>query len=281
MDSTLTLDNFALEQFETCPRKYFLRVVKGYVPRTTNAAIAFGVQFHEGLAAWYRSGSPKEALQAIAEKWTHDVPPDDHRTLNRCLETFAAYVREYPREAFRVVGAPSAPLVEVGFTLDTGLGFSYGGIMDAVIARGDEVFVMDHKTTSQLGEQYFQQYKPNNQISGYVWGATCLTGKTVNGALINAIGVLKSENKFRRGFITRSPQDINDWLCDVAEVVEDIRRAFTMGFWRKRTTGCVTRYGRCMYHDVCALADGKTRERYLDQEFEKKPWSHESRDAEG
>ena len=103
-------------------------------------------------------------------------------------------------------------MVEIAFTIDTGLGFSYGGIMDLVVEKNNEIFIVDHKTTSQLGAQFFSQFKPNNQISGYVWGASQLTNRRVSGAMINAIGVLKNETKFDRGWITRTPADIDEWL---------------------------------------------------------------------
>src|SRR5437867_2986696 len=148
------------------------------------------------------------------------------------------YVGQYPYETFRVIGWPEDPLVERTFTLRTGLyldcqcgpqakivtpdnttpmctkcgehleEIEYGGIFDGLVEWDSSVYVLEHKSTSQLGSYYFDQFKPNNQITGYIWGGGTLSGMRVGGAIVNAIGVYKaSPTKFERQITNRSKED--------------------------------------------------------------------------
>jgi hypothetical protein len=303
------VDNFALSMFQTCPSKYQLRMVEGWTTRQRSAALGFGGAFHEGLRTWYRSsGNLQASLQAIIQSWPQDLPIDDWRTKEKCISTMIAYSREYPLESFRIVGMPDDPLVEVTFTLDTGLfldceecgpvegqdptdprckncgatrePIEYGGIFDGLVEFSGSVYVFEHKTTSQLGDYYFNQFKPNNQVTGYVWAARQLSGKRVGGAIINAIGVYKvSAPKFKRDITTRSDTEIAEWLLNIRESCQMLRNCERQNYFPMHTHSC-TMYGRCEYHPVHVLGEPKERQAMLDMDYVVSPWHYEARDDE-
>ena len=224
----MKIDNFALTMHQTCPSKYNLRINQGWTSRGKSAALGFGGALHEGLAAWYKTANLGQALLAIGEAWVDDQPVEDFRTKEKCVTTMIEYTKKYPSEGFSVVGAPDNPMVEVPFTIEMGRyvpfcgdwvdaagmtflgcgvmqhGFEnevcatcgcplepieYGGIFDGLIEFSHQVFILEHKSTSVMGASYFNQFKPNNQVCGYIWGAGQLSGKKVVGAMVNAIGV--------------------------------------------------------------------------------------------
>lgn len=156
----------------------------------------------------------------------------------------------------------------------------YGGIMDGVVEFGPQVYVLEHKSTSQLGPTYFNQFKPNNQVTGYTWAAGQMSGMRVGGALINAVGVYKaSTTRFERKPTSRSEAEIAEWLENVVREVNSIRRCDVTGEFPMRTTAC-TMYGLCEYHAVHTLPPGTARERRLELDYVKEHWDYERRDAE-
>lgn len=280
----MKIDNFALTMFQSCPAKYDLRMRQGWTARRRSAALGFGGALHEGLAAWYRTHDKVKALEAIHNFWPANVPTDDYRNKAKCVEVMIEYLRHYPSEMWNVVGFPDNPMIECTFTLDTGLTLEdgepieYGGIFDGLIEMNGVVYVLEHKSTSQLGATYFNQFKPNNQVTGYVWAAQHLSGGRVGGALINAIGVYKSSpTKFERTITSRSSEEIDEWLKNVRNTCQMIRDCEKRGVWPLHTPSCV-QYGLCEFHSVHSLSSAKTRERLLEQDYVREPWSFEQRD---
>jgi len=278
------IDNFALTMFQACPRKYFMRMREGWTARRKSAALGFGGAVHEGLATWYRTGNKVEALSAINAAWPDNSPVDDYRDKRKCIEVMTDYLREYPAENFVVVGAPDSPMIEKSFTIDTGLTLEdgepieYGGIFDGLVEFSGSVFVLEHKTTSQLGKTYFYQFRPNNQVSGYVWAASKLSGRNVGGAIINAIGVYKSSpTKFERNITSRTPAEISEWLLNVKNTCEMIRACERSERWPMFTQSC-TMYGRCDFHSVCVLPHAPERQKMLEQDYMMERWEYEDRD---
>lgn len=299
----MKIDNFMLTMAQTCPAKYELRR-QGWTSRHRSAALGFGAAIHEGLAEWYRSGNLAQATAQIKAKWPDNTPVDDYRSLNKCLEVMEAYARKYSAEPFSVVGAAEGnAAIEIPFTLYTGkhldclCGHSwvegltqcpsckidfepieYGGIFDGLIEFGTQVYILEHKTTSQLGAYYFNQFKPNNQVTGYVWAGGLLSGKRVGGAMINAIGVYKaSATKFERHLTTRSQGEIDFWLENVRAECNIIKHYERTGFFPQRTGAC-TLYGACEYRNVHVLPSAKEQLRLLEQDFIREEWDFERRD---
>jgi hypothetical protein len=301
----MRVDNFLLALFQTCPAKYKLRAKEHWTSRRRSGALGFGGAIHEGLAEWYRSGDREKALIHMATKWPTNLPIDDWRTKEKGLNTLAQYIREYPTENFSIVGAPEAPMVECTFTFATGLylycwecgdigndnpdnicdncgepleEIEYGGIFDGLVNFAGSVYVLEHKTTSQLGKYYFNQFKPNNQITGYIWGAGLLSGQPVGGALVNALGVYKvSEPKFERQLTNRSQSEIEEWLANVRNTCLLIQDCERRGTWPLHTAACCL-YGKCEYHDVHVLGTENERRKRLETDYIQEVWDYENRD---
>lgn len=155
----------------------------------------------------------------------------------------------------------------------------YGGIFDGLIEFSHQVFILEHKSTSVMGSTYFNQFKPNNQVCGYIWGAGELSGKKVVGALVNAIGIYKSSaTKFQREITSRSEAAIIEWKKNIQTTCAEIRFHERHGFWPLRTMAC-TLYGRCEFHDVHVLEHEMERVKRLENDFIKDKWDYELRET--
>lgn len=305
--------------FQSCPAKYFLRAKMGYVARRKSAALGFGGAIHAGLAEWYKSHDPKRALLAIDSVWPNNLPIDDWRTKQKCLQTMAEYIRNYPTEVFDIIGyGTDAVMIECTFTLPTGMYLDcascgepawclgdeknesrieldspflglcrscgescelieYGGIFDGLVEYGG-IYVLEHKSTSVLGSYYFNQFKPNNQVTGYIWAAGKLSGQKVGGALVNAIGVYKAgATKFERQITNRSEAEIQAWLINLRNSCQMIADCERRGFWPQHTGSC-TIYGKCEYHDVHVLSTEKEQQKRLESDYVIEHWAYEDRD---
>lgn len=317
----MKIDNFALTTFESCPLKFKERIVEGWTSKRKTAALGFGGALHEGLAEWYRTHDKAKAVSVIHAVWPQNVPSEDWRTEAKCIQTMVDYIKRYPSETFHVVGAPDNPLIEITFTLDTGLRLScpdcgptvgawagryvvvdnhvtlvdahdcccncgrelerieYGGIFDGLVEFSGSVYILEHKTTSMMGSYYFNQFKPNNQVSGYVWAAGLMSGQRVGGAIINAIGIYKaSATKFEREITTRSPDAVAEWLNNLHWKCEMIQEAQRTGRWPMFTQSC-TQYGLCEFHSVHVLNTQNERDKMLDQQFVRDRWNFEAREG--
>lgn len=307
----MKIDNFALSGFQTCRAKYYLRHALGYTPVRKKPALSFGGVVHNGLAEWYRTGDLSAALRAIEAHWPEVMPTEDFRTKAKALETIYAYTKEYPTEVWKPIATPSGVLVEQPFTIPTGLflkcgeckfeGYAgendyregkcsncngaleeveYGGLIDVGAFWGDMVYVVDHKTTTRLGDgnYYFMQYKPDNQMTGYIWGLGKLSNQRVGGALISAIGLYKAKPpEFKRQVTNRSERDIAEWLRYVLDTCNDIKQCERSGVWRMETGACM-QYGQCDYHAVHTLPEGIEREKRLENDYVVSHWNYEERD---
>lgn len=279
----MKVDNYALTNFQTCPAKYQLRIKQGWTTRRRSSALSFGGGFHEGLATWYKTHDLAAALSAIVNKWDDSVSVDDYRTKEKAVQVMIDYVKHYPQESFKVVGIEDGrPMIEVPFVLDTGLvcddgePIEYGGIFDGLVDFNGQLWVFEHKTTSQLGSYYFDQFKPNNQVTGYIWAAEQLSGRKVHGAIINAIGVYKTgATKFERGMTARHPQDLKEWLENIRIVCNQIKRAEKEGY--SQSTGACTLYGKCEYHSIHVLSHPSERQKRLESDYIQEAWDFEHR----
>lgn len=306
----MKVDNTALETF-ACHAKFDLRINRGIVPLKRKPSLSFGGVMHKGWAEWYRTGSEQKALKAIVDHWPEVMPSDDFRTKGYALQVMHAYVLEYPTESWTPIALPSGPLVEQAFTIDTGLflecqacagymaegdetfgkcsncgepleSIFYGGVIDVGADFGGTLYVVDHKTTTVLGKEdsnyYFLQYKPDNQMTGYIWGLRQLTNRRVGGAIVNATGLYKSgEVKFKRQVTARNDFEIAEWLAGVQDKCNEIAKCKRTGIWRMDTGQCMN-YGQCEYHSIHVLNDPVSREKRIEADYVVHHWDYEARD---
>lgn len=156
----------------------------------------------------------------------------------------------------------------------------YGGVIDLIVNFGAKIFIVDHKTTAQMGSTYFLQFKPNNQISGYCWAAGELSGRRqdIGGGIINGIGIYKSSpTKFEREITSRTETNIREWLVNLWYQCLEMRMHEKQHYWPMRTKAC-TIYGTCPFYDVHSLASEDERRRMLEQNYVVNKWDWQRRD---
>jgi len=169
---------------------------------------------------------------------------------------------------------------EMEFDLPFGKDKHFIGRIDKIIEWNGALWVVDHKTTSSLGAQFFKNAEPNLQFTGYVWAAKKLGFHAV-GVILDAIlvakGLLPGASKnpkltpLARYDVYRSEECLKEWEETAGAIMGDINRCEELGIWYPNFDMC-TYYGECPFRKVCK-EDKDIRERIIASDYDVDFWS--------
>lgn len=151
----------------------------------------------------------------------------------------------------------------------------YCGRIDLPHLIGEDLFVMDHKTTSLLGAGFYEQMRMSAQQKGYCWSLQKLLQRKVRGYQVNTIRIKEPPKYVTEGKVSRSGKsatveswwdeslqreryylnegEIEEWHQNTIELINEFFWHYQQGVFPKKTTWCVAKYGKCSYYDVCSL----------------------------
>lgn len=301
IDGALFLDNSALELLQTCPRAYQHNRLDSRIITGERHALNFGTAMHKALEWRYKNcknNSPTESdtntMVSIMETMfaEHPMPDeDDHRNLNFGIELLQRYNTKYHLEPFNIlVDKEDKPMVELAFALplfeakvdeylypdgriqkDFKIPVYFTGRIDLPISWDGQLFIMDHKTDSMFfgPSSFINEQKASNQYRGYCWAFEQLTGKTIDGFVVNGIRTKNPpktkpkyctidqwwDESFVRDitYLSLYPNWQTQWHNDAITLIEQMFWLYSRGelnMLGKFTRAC-SRYGGCQYRDVC------------------------------
>lgn len=131
------------------------------------------------------------------------------------------------------------------------------GIIDLIIEQNGQKWIVDHKTTSVVGESYFKGFELSQQLRGYQWATETLLGEQLHGAMLNVIASRKpssKEEKFFRRYYPYPRHRIDEWPESILQLSSDLLHSLTTNSFPEETQWCVGKFGTCPYHDVCSEA---------------------------
>ena len=145
------------------------------------------------------------------------------------------------------------------------------GHLDRVVNINNALLVMDRKTTMTTpGPYYFAQYEPHNQMSLYTLAGKVVLNAPIRGVCIDALQVrLDEPNAFVRGFTYRTPDQLDEWLVDLAHLLKANEGYATQSYWPMNDTAC-DKFGGCKFRDICSKSPS-VRDRFLRADFIKQP----------
>lgn len=250
-------DNTKMRSFQTCRYKYFLRHLKGYVPESNSNALRFGSAIHEALSIWYETGDLDKALKAFSD-YEDDVN-DEKRTASRGIDIMNEYVQVYSEEPFDIIANEVPFETLILETADTK--YYLIGKIDLIVDWSSGIYGLDHKTTSQLGDYYFERYKLSRQMMGYTLALKNMYGNSsVSGMLINAIAVYKNRFKFERQPVTYMSHKLSWYESSIKRLMarmkafDDRVKDLSPTEGKRRIVpnwDSCQNYGRCPYQSIC------------------------------
>ena len=288
-DFILHIDNTSLESFLACDLASFYRLVLGRTTYPTPALI-YGQAIHAGLEYLYKNGPDLAKMISVGQVEMDKLPedPQEWRNLNAMAKTFELYLKEYKHDTIKPLVLDSRPAVELAFKdhlgsveLNSELRFSretlvvdeneldnvyvktlhivWTGVIDVISEEGDSVMIVDHKTSSVLGNSYFDQFNLSQQFIGYTRAVKNLLNRPVLGALLNVLAGRKptptgKSLEFHRRRYIYPEHLLDEWQQDILTLVGDFVNRLQVGHFPKRTLWCTGKFGTCPYMSVCSLA---------------------------
>jgi hypothetical protein len=298
----LLVDNSSKELFETCARASQYYSVDRREGVGEKASLFRGGVVHGGLAI--RKLCPDEDFESkqvafvLNEYKDTDFGPDEWRTAEHCIETLRGYNRQWPikAEPFTVVEQNGRKLVELPFKLLLGHADLYGskvvthagtfdvdmvelyytGRIDAIVKYG-VLLVNDAKTTSVLGQNFYDDFWLSSQMLGYTWAAQKL-GYPVEGLFLDVLAGRKPSKtgvmcEFQRQRYHYKPEHLAEWEKDTFTLITDFLEHLVRGYFPKSPKWCFGKYGRCQYWDVCTQVPEQRRTMLMSDLYRNVTWS--------
>ena len=301
-----------MESMSTCYRYLQYKSLNLRIPAAGKPSLNFGSAIHLALEHRYRKYGTgyvdDQFYNEVAAMFTeffakNEAPEGDWRTLNWAMTLLRRYVERYDLETFNLLSDKEGkPMVELSFALplftwkgmaehpeagwvDWEVPIIYTGRIDLPIQIDDQIFVMDHKTTSTFVfgpsmsfKSFFDAMKMSAQQKGYCWAFRELTGVKPAGYMVNAIRTAeppqyvltgKESSRTNREGIKATPEkwwndsfqrerfiledkELDEWRDNTIALVEEFFYNYSKGIMPMKTAWC-TAYGRCPYLDVCSL----------------------------
>jgi hypothetical protein len=288
---TVSINSSSLDLLQTCLRKADYILNQKLISNEESAALAFGTSVHKALEHWYSLPQDQRLLpKGLEEKaellsYGHDlhtpaehgaleairqfvlarydvlkgVDENDKRSLLNGTRILKSYFRRYADDGLEVARDEHGPVIErqVEFVMSESpsLVIKYFGTIDVVLKNTHTGvnLITDHKTTSALGQEFYNRCKPNPQYTGYVWAAREALGIDSGLFMINGIQVAKTKHEFARQITSRDEEDFMELSQSVHEVVSRWLNAVKLDSFPMSSPNPCAAYGGCQFLKVCEV----------------------------
>jgi hypothetical protein len=286
VDNHLFIDNSFLDAWTSCPRLTQYSLLERKILANNKSSLNYGGAIHHALSHRYKTCSdylepncPTEQGKLLEEWFTEKPNPiDDHRQLDLANKMIAGYNEKYFSESFKVVELKSGLAVEMPFVFklfdttyfDGILGevrditVMYSGRIDLAISEDNQYFIVDHKTTSMLGDQWFKGLSVSPQMFGYCAGLEATLGMNCSGFIINALRVPSPKKRtemefkgedFQRLKVYLLDGQLAEWRKNTITLIEEMLWHYSRDFMPQKKVHCVNKFGLCQYFDVCSVPE--------------------------
>ena len=294
-DYILELDYSSMSKFMECPRQFENYAIHGREADRDSVATSFGRLFHECEDVRLQFGWTPEVEQRQAELimkhyLTYPVGAGEYRTgerMHHLLKTYKDHwgADGWPQNLMRVEGEPvleraykiplttipvesEVPysrheLVEEDGDPQIHLPIRYihvvsTGRIDAIIRDLNRWWVVDHKTSSRGGKEFYDYFHLSNQTRGYAWAGQRLTGEEVAGLQLNAVIVRAftpsgKPYEFDRPKYEYSQDSLAEWEQNAISICSDIVHCLVRGYFPQTSRSFKSPCVGCDYADNCRM----------------------------
>jgi len=268
----------ALEVFYAEPREGRIFPTTAIAMRKDFELLAFGgdIELTAQSNVFYRSA---EAFLKAAAPLV-DVDPADKRSMSNGLWTLGHYFENYQHDPYTIVCDAEGPMVERSLQSkihsEDGLHIYVHGQIDVVLkneAQG-QICAADHKTSSQMGKDFYNRLKPNHQYSGYVWLAQQELGIDSDLFIVNGVEVKAkpktargSGPKFPRQITRRTVEDLKDFKDAIVYWTHQYLEWKEKDLWPIGSVDSCAMWGGCGFLKVCSQPEN-IRPNIIEAEYE-------------
>lgn len=265
-----------LNYYRTCPRLYYWRFVQNLVSPKDPVPLIVGRATHAGLAAYYSGRDANEFVKKNFDEvrgqttWLKEELMELEAQEKYVRQLLVWYRETYPTEKWEML----APEVEGHILLPSSKPFPREHLFffraDAVVSWQGHPWLLEHKTTSQLGVTFFRRFRLDGQISAYCYAVWKSLGVRPVGAIINAIRKAKNLDRaeFVRDVVMRSEAQIRefvDQMTDQLDVLDHLEQNFKddKRVWSMYTNQCIAFHRTCDYTELCYKETPGLRELFV------------------
>lgn len=262
------LDSTKLQCYCACPRQFFFEYVLGWRREYTSNHLVFGRAWHEALEHIYKTNfSPQElstAYDKFLQNYRQEFPESTDswfkgKTPDNALMALVEYTKEYASDAYEI----NVLDTEVGGSVGIGRDREIAVKLDLVGIKAGKIMALEHKTGSQAGETWANQWKLSIQIGAYLHALTaCYPCEDYLPTIfVNGTFFYVKSRKFLRVAMQRAGFAMLNWLTTVHSLMDRIEVDFeklstcsaeqeVLEAFPMHPTAC-TSYAGCQFHDIC------------------------------
>ncbi|CAM2066747.1 PD-(D/E)XK nuclease family protein [Sulfidibacter corallicola] len=179
-----------LATFLSCRQKMRWRYIEELVPLERAQALSFGSLIHDCLESWHSQQDLPAVLDHIDRIYS-DRATDEKQRADWHLATamMKGYVKRYPTEDFEIMALEKkfeGPIVNPK-SGRVSRSFRFAGKVDGIVKRGDDHFLLETKTASQVDAAYLERLWRDFQISIYSLYARRVWGLEIKGVIYNVL----------------------------------------------------------------------------------------------
>jgi hypothetical protein len=295
------IDNTIRSTWRACQRKFWIRHLLHRDHPLPSVHLHAGGAFAKGVEvtrkAYFRDGVDADTAIVLGWQALHEEYGDfdsgavPNKSAFKMGAALVSYFDEYPLalDSLQPAMFNGQPAIEFTFALPlpinhptTGQPILYCGRFDMLAKSGDQLFVVDEKTTTRLGDFWAKRYELSAQFTGYCWAAR-QHGFPVVGALIRGIGILSKEIKhsavplFRPDFMIQEwyhglLRDINDMIASWILWTEEGEKYSPWYIFKPDYADACGSYGGCQFASVCN-SHPATRDKILEVNYATRIWT--------
>ena len=192
----------SMSKFNSCPRKYQFRYIKGLVPVDTDPALWFGSAIHDSLELLYK-GCEDLIFPALESRYSNRAEsPEENRDYLYATAMMQAYIAKYQEEPFHPVNPSDAfgePFIEHKFMRELIPGVVLSGKIDGLVEVTEEwtdnagnavypgYYLLEHKTSSNPDDFYWSSRWTDLQCALYIDSMQKLYGIQLSGCIYNVL----------------------------------------------------------------------------------------------
>ena len=306
------INSSSLSLLQECPRKTYYSLVKGYRSNVESSATLYGSAIHAALETFYLGSREERVLPPDFQKQCDlmgagatpsdgeskylvlramrsfldkalplaALPSSDKRSHATGVWTLQHYFQNYIEDPFSIHADSEGKFVERRLEADVfdspELRITLFETIDCILINDQTkaIFVCDHKTSSVIGEQFYNRLKPNHQYSAYILLAK-ENGIDTDKFLVNCIQVKPkpltkrgSPPHFPRQVTVRSDDDLAEFTASLAYYVKQFVALSEEpeSSWPMSQVNACSMYNGCQYLKVCG-APVSLRENILNAEY--------------
>lgn len=297
----LYIDNSMLSSLYKCELQFAVRYVRHWTSEEDSWALQAGTAVHSVLETYFKTWDAEQAIQNLNDYHSYAAEhiPADHRLSGTNV---ARIIHQYietttPNNLPFLVTNPE--LVEIGFEVPLIRGVTFFGRIDLAVMdlQRQWWYVVDHKTTGRMAEEWREQQKYTSQYTGYVWVLSQMVKEPVVGAMVNGIELSKLPSDPKRKCAVhqakysecgqlharfellptmRTPHQINDWLdtaVEGAKRYKHIARQVKDDASLTKLTAQGTMNGSCTFCQFKQWCHAGRDAEQLPYQFIQRPWT--------